>query len=455
MRFIHLTFCEFLGALEAIHGKEDGWKKLLSTHHEFIDTTRMGLAARLTEVLPFAAALMPRHLRGGAISDLADAGYHGILSRAFLETKVYDHPAWPAFISSRAQSILDSIDSEWSPEWLREVHLFMVVCTDAERVATLLPKIDVGISLTSFFEQLADRSDNAVERMIGNYAEQDAAAAFRVASLCKIDMAERLPDVAIANADQPPFMALLLERAASEPDQSLMWSRVLSEAGLRSPAVAYALYSDTSEFWRLQVQAVGNHKRWFLNKYVHQSLFTQCLSIACQSGGIDQKIFPLLAKMQLVTPPGKRIIDSIILRILSPLRYVAIISFLSSSLMLIINLITLPAYTQIEISLKIIALCSLMFVIITYPIVKIIKCRRSPYMRLFYGGSYYYFHDLSIFLEVTISMVRLTLRNLPYSSRVIDSSRENQLSSCERISLSRDDFTHILELLENPLRRPG
>jgi hypothetical protein len=308
-RFIHLTFCEFLTAFEAAQGRADGWSQLMACHQKF---NRPGapaaLRSRLLEVLPFAAALLPMHMRPAAIANLAASVDQRALALAFLETKLYDHPVWPGFISGRADALLNSADKARDSEWLREVHLFMVLCGDAERAATLLPRINSGISLDQFFSVLAGQDDDTVFRLIQTYAEQDAVAAFRVASLCKIDLVEKLPNVAIENADQPAFQAILLERASRERD-NLRWAFIFGEAGLRSPAAAYTLSQSTNPIWKEKVETLPRRFRWFLEHVVPRSLFTECLSLSYSSPNLSENLFPLLHCLRSMTPPGRRRIE--------------------------------------------------------------------------------------------------------------------------------------------------
>ena len=55
LRFIHLSFCEYLAALEAVEGQENGWSSLLEAHKSFSSAQDGQVASRLVEVLPFAA----------------------------------------------------------------------------------------------------------------------------------------------------------------------------------------------------------------------------------------------------------------------------------------------------------------------------------------------------------------------------------------------------------------
>jgi hypothetical protein len=297
-RFIHLTFCEFLAGFEAVHGQADGWGRLISRHKEFCERVSPAFRSRLIEVLPFAAALMPRHMRGGAIDDLLASGDERGLALAFLETKLYDHPAWGGFIAKRTETLLRSIDHGVSSEWLREVHVFTVLCADAARAARSIPRIRGTIPLDGFFAELAERRDDTIIGLIRSYAEQDAVAAFRVAALCNIDMIEQLPEVVIASADQPAFLAILIERASSEPTRHVMWAAVLAEASLRSPAVANQLSKHLDFGWQASLEAVPRRSRWFLHKHIPRS-------IARAATELDPGVFPLVKLLKEITPPGR------------------------------------------------------------------------------------------------------------------------------------------------------
>jgi len=67
---------------------------------------------------------------------------------------------------------------------------------------------------------------------------QDAAAAFRVATLCDVDLLNDVPEIIIEGCSQPPFIAVALERAFREPHNAELWACLFAEGGLRSAAAA-------------------------------------------------------------------------------------------------------------------------------------------------------------------------------------------------------------------------
>jgi adenylate kinase family enzyme len=232
-RFVHLTFCEFFCAYEAVNGLSDGWSKLLSCHQDF--QAQPALRSRLLEALPFAAALLPRHMRDAAIDQVFNLCDLHLTAMTFLETKYYTHSLWAEFVNRSIAHLEKSVDQGWDASWLRELHLFLVVASDAERAASVMAGIAKADAVTIFFQRFASQQRGSLATLIASYAEQDAAAAFRVASLCGMDLLNDLPETIVASCDQPSFVAVALERALREPEHTDLWASLFAE-GACDPA---------------------------------------------------------------------------------------------------------------------------------------------------------------------------------------------------------------------------
>src|SRR5205085_7450230 len=88
--FIHLTFCEFMAAREAVLGDTDQWSRLFAAHRANSNAKQSSVRSRLLEVVPFAAALRStRTARAEALTDIASLGDLQLTARTFLETKLY------------------------------------------------------------------------------------------------------------------------------------------------------------------------------------------------------------------------------------------------------------------------------------------------------------------------------------------------------------------------------
>jgi hypothetical protein len=303
-RFIHLTFCEFLAAGEAVHGRGDGWSILMDRHVSFRRDPQT--RARLAEVIPFAAALMPRYLRPDAIATVeARADYH-ILALTFLETKLYDNPVWPRFIEAYRDELLSGADRDWDSEWLRELHLFLVVAADADRAAGLLQGVPKADAVTAFFQYFATSGSTRIFQLIMSYARHDATAAFRVSTLCGMDILTNLPQIVVENADQPPFLAIALERATRDSANPQKWAALFAEAGLRSPAAAALLQGKNDRPWLQLARALPRRHQWVLSKFIPDSLYSDCLSLTHALNPMQSQQYPLLKHFTSLSAPRGR-----------------------------------------------------------------------------------------------------------------------------------------------------
>lgn len=302
-RFVHLTFCEFFCAYEAVHGRSDGWVALLSAHHGFQHNP--ALKSRLVEALPFATALLPRHARQDALVQVWACNDLHLLAMAFLETKFYAHPLWPDLVDRSIASLEQSSELNWDADWLRELHLFLVVASDAERSSQVVKEVQKSDAVAIFFRQFAQRQAKSLAKLVTKYAEQDAAAAFRVATLCGIDLLNDLPDVVVTSCDQPPFVAVALERALREPAVTNLWASLFAEGGLRSVAGASTLSTGVERPWQSKVkQDVPAKMRWTGSGFYLDSFYNDCLTLGCHAN-FGRPETPLLNILSTIPPPNK------------------------------------------------------------------------------------------------------------------------------------------------------
>lgn len=303
-RFIHLTFCEFLAAYEAVQGQEIGWITLIDKHRSVQVEGAPQLVSRLIEVIPFACGLLPRVKRETAISDVAKLKDSGLMARAFLETKLYDHPSWASFVKSEQLSLISAPEDAWDSIWLKRLHLFNVVVRDAMECANHIPQDSANIEIDAFFRLLVRQQKESLAKLLGAYAAQDAAAAFRLAELSNCDLAMDFPEIIIEHCDQSPFFALVLEQALRDrPSRAPRWASLLATAGLESIVVSRWLSTTASaEQWRDLSNSVPMGKRWMLRGLFSENFYTQCLSISGTC--TDDVANPILAEFLRIPAPG-------------------------------------------------------------------------------------------------------------------------------------------------------
>jgi hypothetical protein len=303
-RFIHLTFCEFFCAYEAVNGQVNGWETLLDRHRRFQDNP--ALRSRLVEALPFATALLPRHTKSKALDQIGACDDTHLLAMTFLETKNYVHPLWSEFVDTTITDLSASSSAEaWDARWLRELHLFLVVASDAERASEVTPGIERSDAVAIFFEQFSKRAGATLSRLIANYADQDAAAAFRVATLCEIDLLNDIPDVVVASCSQPPFIAVALERALRDaPALSPVWASLFAEGGLASGAGAEALSRRSDRPWQQLIEReVSASRRWSNPGLGSESFYTDCITLGYHAG-LNHRATPLLNILASIPAPS-------------------------------------------------------------------------------------------------------------------------------------------------------
>ena len=239
-QFIHLTFCEFLAAVECASNQKR-WEYLLEVHRGFALSSESSLASRLIEVIPFALALMARTERPGALSEIAKLGDREVLGRCFLETQLYDREEWLSYVSAETKYLTGEGESRRDEKWLRRLHLFSVVLRDARSWMDQVAGRHVGPELDGLLPSIVGSNREALGEIFSLYASQDAPAAFRLAESVGVDMLDAYRAILISSCQEPPFLALAMERAWNASVNHGTWSIILAEAALRYRNVAHKL----------------------------------------------------------------------------------------------------------------------------------------------------------------------------------------------------------------------
>ncbi|HJW40321.1 MAG TPA: NACHT domain-containing protein [Rhizomicrobium sp.] len=358
-RFIHLTFCEFLCAYEAVQGRKSGWLDLINAHKRF--SADAISKPRLLEVLPFACALMPRHQKGDAVTQIVEFGDEHLSSLTFVETKAYDHDDWPEYVRSTRQKLLQAANR--NDNWLRELHLFLVTVADAARAADLVRLPRQVDQVVDFFKELAGESQLELISLIGAYAQQDAAAAFRIAELCDIDVLRQAPQMIITNCDQPPFLAIALERSQTIDNDRAEWAQLFSEASLRSTAVAFALSELNDASWSKIARSAPVESRWFLKPVFPESILTDFLTITC-AAKIDKTDTPVVVEFVKIVSPNRGAIRRFFLRYAGEAFYIyALVGYLPM-IFLVFSDDVFPGYQNWRPVLAKVAVLSLMLLFV-------------------------------------------------------------------------------------------
>jgi hypothetical protein len=239
-QFIHLTFCEYLAAVECAT-KVDRWNELIEAHRRFAASGEASLITRLVEVIPFALALMAKPLRPTCLYQIASLGDREVLGRCFLESQLYDQPEWVDYVSTESKYLASEGQSQRDEAWLRRLHLFNVVLRDAKTWMDQVAGRSFGPSLDGLMQKMIGTNREGIAEIFASYASQDASAALRLAESVGVDMLRDYTETVIQSCQEPPFLALALDRAEQTSQSQHLWFAILAEAGLRYKNVAYEL----------------------------------------------------------------------------------------------------------------------------------------------------------------------------------------------------------------------
>ena len=284
-RFIHLTFCEFLAALEGVSAAENGWVTLFDAHRSF--SLRGGaLRSRLCEVIPFACGVLPKTIRHKAISMVYSFNDNEMMARCFLETQQYSHNIWPQYVESMVSELLESDTDATNNIRLRKLHMLAVVMRDAEDCSKYNKAVLPTIALQTILLKMVEDRRASVESLLVSYGAIDAVATLKLAHAARVDLVEQLPQLLVEHCDQAPFLAILRETSTKDTQRACHWASIFAEAALRSNKVARALSEmDPISDWDPIASDIRSGT-WCHPRITTKSWLTQCLDI-CTNNRTD------------------------------------------------------------------------------------------------------------------------------------------------------------------------
>ena len=179
-RFMHLTLCEFLAAVEVVETGEAGWERVFSLFGE----PERFWESRLAEVVAFACGLAGRSLRQRILSDLAVTDAPQVMLKAIIEAQFYDDAIAADAIDSECQYLARQAPEKWDAEWFSRLRVMVGVLRDAHvgRSKRTNDSLVAALPTSSdFLLRLMEKYD-AKELLLETLARQDAEAAISIAS---------------------------------------------------------------------------------------------------------------------------------------------------------------------------------------------------------------------------------------------------------------------------------
>jgi hypothetical protein len=299
-RFIHLTLCEFMAAVEVVETGEAGWERLLSS---FGDDARFW-ESRLAEVVAFACGLAGRALRRRILDDLARIDAPQVMLKAIIEAQAYDDEAARRAINSECQSIAGQSPDEWNTRWysrlrivlgaLRDSHAGQSAAFDSTYAAPLQTSSDFLMSLMERYR--------AEAALLETLARQDADAAIVIASETR--RRDLMNHVASAADDIVVLQGILSKCDAGDG----AWRAALCQRALVDRRVARSLLSESEKIWQGEYLSSG----WMASPLLRNSYYGSLLDgFLADKESWGDALDPLLTGLsKLAVPSLRRLIFS-------------------------------------------------------------------------------------------------------------------------------------------------
>jgi hypothetical protein len=328
LRFIHLTFEEFLAAAEARHRGREGWEYVIDSYARFQKSSDVQVRSRLVEVLPFLLGLLARADRAEALTRLAPIASYDVLGRCFLETKAYDQPSWSGYVSSESQRIRRTERSARDESWTRRLHLFSVVLKDEEEWG-IAYGVREGRNLGTVLREMIELGRGDVIEVLSGSSALDPTITFRIADELGIDLLSEHPQVIRNGISSPPFRATVAARVEKDPSLLGSWSEIVAGSCLSNiSTAALLLHEDPGKALQDQVDVLSRRDKWFRrdrrardgdpgllgNDPFRPSLFAYSLSLVMNANGFTRgpSFGALNRRFRGVRPSGQLVSESVL-----------------------------------------------------------------------------------------------------------------------------------------------
>jgi hypothetical protein len=297
IRFLHLTLCEFLAAVEVTESSDAGWTKLFTPMHGFGRDVPFW-ESRLSEVVAFSCGIANRSLKKRILSDLSKNKRPELLLRPIMEAQSYDQEIAVHAIRSECQYILNQEPSAWDAQWFTRLRVILTILRDAstgERAELFKSRQDLpdGPHLVM---KLIERYQ-AEDQLLGTLARQDADAAIGIAETTN---RRDLMDHVAAAADDFSVMQGILGRCEKG---IAAWQAALVERALVDGNIARLLYSIPHGHLSSQgnLKVTGRWaKTWVMDNSIYGALLDNVLR---DTYSCSQRMRPLLVQMSRIRPP--------------------------------------------------------------------------------------------------------------------------------------------------------
>jgi hypothetical protein len=292
IRFIHLTFCEYLAAVEAVKHREDGWHALAEAHRRANLHSNSSAGTRLLEVITFACTLVPLGRREQVLNDVFALGNHELYAKCVVETQNYGHDRWPDYLREERAALTSTPYSAWNEDWLTRLHLYQTAVLEQRAITN--GQCGKRPSVDQLFADLVGDSRDRLIRLFSMHSADNPSGAFLLAETCGLDLISDAPDLLQRECANPLFLSHCLELARKDTMHFREWCDIFSRSAMESRLVAETLSSEVEPLeWRGHLEAVEKRYRWdavLRAEGVHRSIYGTAISVALEDLGPTRSV---------------------------------------------------------------------------------------------------------------------------------------------------------------------
>jgi hypothetical protein len=298
-RFMHLTLCEFLAAVEIVETGEAGWERLFS----LLGEAERFWESRLAEVVAFACGLAGRSLRQRILSDLAGTDAPQVMLKAIIEAQFYDDTIAVHAIDSEGQYLAGQAPDKWDVEWFSRLRVIVGVLRDAHagRSKRISDSQVAALSTSSDFLMYLMEKYDAKELLLETLARQDAEAAISIAS--ETGRRDLMDHVASASDDFAVIQGILSKCEAGDGT----WRAALCERALLDKNVARILNSVEAGASNAQSPNISN--AWQRSSLLGDSAYGSLVDDFLRERQYwSQRMTDFLGMMAKINVPSRRLL---------------------------------------------------------------------------------------------------------------------------------------------------
>ncbi|WP_370961361.1 NACHT domain-containing NTPase [Amycolatopsis sp. cg9] len=247
LRFVHLTFCEFLAADAVDRGDDQAWQRIATAvdggDEEGADRLRFG--ERLAEVIVFSVALQKNdRVRRECLLWAIRSGLELGL-RAIADCQPYDDEVVMAELAGLTGSIARGTKRD--ENWFHLFRLAAIALRDRELAESSITGAKPSY-LEPFFVDVTAGAEGGFDPLFLSYLRLDPAAALELAGSLGLEIARVRPELLIKVLDEPAVLAQALAEFQASREGMRDWARILALGTLYHASVSRRLTSTAATF---------------------------------------------------------------------------------------------------------------------------------------------------------------------------------------------------------------